>query len=206
MSKISRVFEFDSNIFSTGVYERAFRGSVRDLLKRRQQILRSNPSATLTAESTLISDNLKDIRFLGPDQVSIDLLINTIRTDRGTPSNEWALYRSELQELCLSLVSNIIKSRPDFCDPEDFKVLTQYSVPYSRLHLVSQDALEACARIWNDAVQPSRDLDAAAYNSQSFVFESMVFFVQITRNQGLRITSSNQNARTYVTLFGHRKT
>lgn len=196
MSKISRVFEFDSNIFSTGVYERAFRGSVRDLLKRRQQILRSNPSTALAAGSTLRSNNLKSIRFLGPDQVGIDLIINTIQTDRGTPSNEWALYRAELQELCLSLVSNIIKSRSDICDPEDVKVLTQYSVPYSRLHLVSQDALEACARVWNDAVQQDRYLHA--HNSRSFVFESMAFWIQITRDQGLRISSSNQKARTYV--------
>ena len=51
LSKISRVFEFDSNIFSTGVYERAFRGSVRDLLRRRQQNMTAQSSTAQKTES-----------------------------------------------------------------------------------------------------------------------------------------------------------
>ncbi|KAI4932446.1 hypothetical protein J4E85_002844 [Alternaria conjuncta] len=201
MSKISRVFEFDSNIFSTGVYERAFRGSVRDLLKRRQQTLRSHPIASSAVEPTPTPGSLQSICFLGPDQIGMDLLIDTIQTDQHHLHDEWALHQWELRKLFLSLVITIVRTRSDHCDEEDagivmrFMRTEEYLERYSELHSVSHKALGACTRIWNDAVQLAQDPHVRNAYRERVEFGKMVFWVQIIPDRGLSVTSGNYAAR-----------
>ena len=209
MSKISRVFEFDSNIFSTGVYERAFRGSVRDLLRRRQQTLRAHPIASPPVECTSTPRSLQSICFLGPDQIGMDLLIDTIQTDQRHLHDEWALHQWQLRKLFLSLVITIIRTRSDHCDEEDagivmrFMRTEEYLERYSELHSVSHKALGACTRIWNDAVQLAQDPHIRNASRERVEFDKMVFWVQIIPNRGLSVISGNYAARSYVILYAH---
>lgn len=211
MSKISRVFEFDSNIFSTGVYERAFRGSVRDLLRLRQQTLRSHPIAASSAESLSTPGTLQSICFLGPDQIGMDLLIDTIQIDQHHLYDEWALHQWELRKLFLSLVITIIESRSDHCDEEDIGIVMrfmrteEYPERYPELHSVSHKALGACTRIWNDAVQLAQDLHVHNASRERVEFGKMVFWIQIIPDRGLSVTSGNYAARSYVLSYAHVK-
>ena len=105
LSKISRVF--DSNVFSTKVYERVFRGSVKDALKQ-QQVL-AGAKARLQA---------RNIYLLGHDDVGKDDILNTI-IKAAPPTNarerEGIAHGIQMQKLCVGLMCIILKrGTPDW--------------------------------------------------------------------------------------------
>ncbi|CAN9294295.1 unnamed protein product [Alternaria alternata] len=195
LSKISRVFEFDSNIFSTGVYERAFRGSVRDLLRRRQQNMTAQSSTAQKTESVSTSNSLRKIRILGQDHTGKDLLVNCIEAAHLIDQEQCRLYNSKLQELCIDLVSTIVKDRSDVCDDEDVRILTSYAVlePHSSQTSVRKDALNSCVRIMRKAVELNEEFSSVAFNfpTDRIKFEDMVFWVRCIPGRGLSINSGN---------------
>lgn len=204
LSKISRVFEFDSNIFSTGVYERAFRGSVRDLLRRRQQNMTAQSSTAQKTESVSTSNSLRKIRILGQDHTGKDLLVNCIEAAHLIDQEQCRLYNSKLQELCIDLVSTIVKDRSDVCDDEDVRILTSYAVlePHSSQTSVRKDALNSCVRIMRKAVELNEEFSSVAFNfpTDCIKFEDMVFWVRCIPGRGLSINSGNLAAELYATL------
>ncbi|CAN9138095.1 unnamed protein product [Alternaria alternata] len=204
LSKISRVFEFDSNIFSTGVYERAFRGSVRDLLRRRQQNMTAQSSTAQKTESVSTSNSLRKIRILGQDHTGKDLLVNCIEAAHLIDQEQCRLYNSKLQELCIDLVSTIVKDRSDVCDDEDVRILTSYAVlePHSSQTSVRKDALNSCVRIMRKAVELNEEFSSVAFNfpTDRIKFEDMVFWVRCIPGRGLSINSGNLAAELYATL------
>ncbi|CAN9276781.1 unnamed protein product [Alternaria alternata] len=195
LSKISRVFEFDSNIFSTGVYERAFRGSVRDLLRRRQQNMTAQSSTAQKTESVSTSNSLRKIRILGQDHTGKDLLVNCIEAAHLIDQEQCRLYNSKLQELCIDFVSTIVKDRSDVCDDEDVRILTSYAVlePHSSQTSVRKDALNSCVRIMRKAVELNEEFSSVAFNvpTDRIKFEDMVFWVRCIPGRGLSINSGN---------------
>jgi len=205
MSKISRVFDFDSDIFSSGVYERAFRGSVRDLLKRRQQTLRSHPPIPSIPESTMTVKSLQNICLLGPDQIGMDLLINTIPIDRDTDL-EWTLHQWEMRKLFLNLVANIVGSGSSLSNSEDIRTVRRFmrteqylaQEHYSESDLMTFDALQACTRIWRGAVQHEQEFHAYNSSGKKIEFKNMLFWVGEIPDRRLSITSGNYAATLYV--------
>jgi len=206
MSKISRIFDFDSDIFSSGVYERAFRGSVRDLLKRRQQTLRSHPPIPSIPESTMTVKSLHNICLLGPDQIGMDLLVNTIPIDRDTALDEWTLHQWEMRKLFLNLVAIIAGSGSILSISEDIRTVRwfmkteQYLAQehYSETDLMTADALQACTRIWRGAVQYEQEFHAYNASGKKIEFKNMLFWVAEIPDRGLSITSGNYAATLYV--------
>ena len=204
LSKISRVFEFDSNIFSTGVYERAFRGSVRDLLRRRQQTMTAQSSTTPNTESMSTSNGLKKIRILGQDHTGEGLLVNCIQAAHHIEQERHQLNNSKFQELCIGLVSTIVKDRSDVCNDEDVWILTSYAVlePCSSQISVREDALKSCARIMRKALKLNEEFSSVAvdFPTDRIEFEGMVFWVRCIPDRGLSINSGNLAAESYATL------
>ncbi|RYO64571.1 hypothetical protein AA0116_g3107 [Alternaria tenuissima] len=202
LSKISRVFEFDSNIFSTGVYERAFRGSIRDLLRRRQQNMTAQSSTAQKTESVSTSNGLRKIRILGQDHTGKDLLVNCIEAAHLIDQEQCRLYNSKLQELCIDLVSTIVKDRSDACDDEDVRILTSYAVlePHSSQTSVRKDALNSCVRIMRKAVELNEEFSSVAFNfpTDRIEFEDMVFWVRCIPGRGLSINSGNLAAEFFI--------
>jgi hypothetical protein len=206
MSKISRIFEFDSDIFSSGVYERAFRGSVRDLLKRRQQTLRTHLPTPSTTESTMPPKSLNSICLLGPDQIGLDFLINTIPIDGNIVLDEWTLHQWEIRKLFLSLVATIVESLMDLesSNSDDIGILRRFmkSERYTELELelATARALKACIRIWKGAVQLDQEFHAYNSSGKRTEFMNMVFWVETMSGRVLSITSGNYAASLYAEL------
>jgi hypothetical protein len=204
LSKISRVFEFDSDVFSTGVYERAFRGSVKDLLKRRPQILKTDSLAALKTDPTFMNNGLRRIRILGQDQIGKESLVNKIESADLISQEQHYLYKSKFWELCIDLVSTIVKDRSDVCSEEDVWILTSYAVlePYSSQFSVRQDARKSCVRIMRKAVELNEEFSSVAFNfpTDRIEFEDMVFWIRCIPGRGLSINSGNLSAESYATL------
>jgi hypothetical protein len=204
LSKISRVFEFDSNIFSTGVYERAFRGSVRELLRRPQQTIIAQPSTAPKAESVSTSNGLRKIRILGEDHTGKGLLASCIEPSHLIDREQYQLYISKFQELCIDLVFAIVKDRSDVCNDEDVWILTSYAVlePYSSQISVRGDALKSCARIMRKALELNEEFSSVAFDfpTDRIEFKDMVFWVRCIPDRGLSINCGNLAAKSYATL------
>ncbi|RYO32540.1 hypothetical protein AA0111_g4558 [Alternaria arborescens] len=202
LSKISRVFEFDSDVFSTGAYERAFRGSVKDLLKRRPQTLKTDSLAALKTDPTFMNNGLRRIRILGQDQIGKESLVNKIESADLISQEQHYLYKSKFWELCIDLVSTIVKDRSDVCSEEDVWILTSYAVlePYSSQFSVRQDARKSCVRIMRKAVELNEEFSSVAFNfpTDRIEFEDMVFWVRCIPGRGSSISSGNLAAESFI--------
>ncbi|KAH6875266.1 hypothetical protein BKA58DRAFT_379513 [Alternaria rosae] len=202
LSKISRTFEFDSNVFSTGVYERAFRGSIKDILRRRQHTVISPLPASGKTEGVSTPKPFKTIRILGQDQIGMDMLVNAIeiKTDSLGPSHNWHLYQSRLQQLCLSLLCKILlETRLNFSDHEHMDVLKLYSDPYPEETSAPPDVLEACANVWRDATRLNQE-SHVTYRER-FEFEGMIFWIRSAGDGRLSLTSGNYEASLFIHLM-----
>lgn len=206
LSKISRIFEFDSNIFSTGVYERAFRGSIRDVLKRRQYAVKDSVPTSVKTVVAPIPTRLINLRLLGPDQIGMDLLINSIQTDRAWQSHHWILYQKRLRDIWSALACDIIETCSDSCDLDNRDVLVSYLKERSDLNgwlpFMRPEALEAFASFWRNATQFDQE-DPAAYGSsrKEIKMGDMVFWVHSRPNHRVKVAGGNYLARLYVFLY-----
>ncbi|KAH7090801.1 hypothetical protein FB567DRAFT_300162 [Paraphoma chrysanthemicola] len=188
LSKISRVFEFDSSVFSTRVYERAFRGSVKNALRQK---------ATARAPAL---PHYEHIYLLG-DELSRDLIINAIgpRHTSGYPEG-WIAYRLRLQQLCVDLVCAIIKKGTPDWDAEQISILISYSQGDHEARPKFSDALDACAILWWGALrrQHEPDPDPQGYLREKIVLNDMTFHVDIIPAGGLNIYCGNAKARYFM--------
>jgi len=208
-SKISQVFEFDSGVFSTGVYERAFRGTFRNLLKRRPQTLKTDslaaPKTEPKTEPVSTDNGLGRIRILGQDQISKESLVNEIASAYQITREQFCLYQWKFQKLCLNLVLTMVRDCSNVCDDEWVRILTSYAVldPCFRVLSMHRDVLECCVMILRKAVEQNDELDPVPLNCQSYriEFDNMVFWFRSVPDRGLSIKSGNCAARLYVTLL-----
>jgi len=204
-SKMSRVFEFNSDISSTAIYERVSRASFRDLLGRRQHALKARAKTAKTTGSAPKSESFESMCFLGPDQIGIDLLVDTLHSDQDTLPDEWALYQWEVRKLFPSLINAIIKSRSDAWNSEDAKLIMRFmhaqgTERFSQSPSMFHDSLEACIRIWEGAIQLGQELHTFHSPRERLEFEKMVFWVRMIPDRGLSISGGNYAARSYVVL------
>ncbi|KAH7392970.1 hypothetical protein BKA66DRAFT_567695 [Pyrenochaeta sp. MPI-SDFR-AT-0127] len=192
LSKISHVFDFDSHVFSTKVYERAFRGSVKNVL--RQQQLNANPSAGLLHYS--------NVYLIGEDEIGKDLLVNAInaRYPQKYTDNDWVLYRSQMQRLCLDLMCTIIKRGTPDWDMDYVTVLLAYSLGPHDERPTYTAALDACAKMWWSALRITHepDPDPQGYLREMVEFHAMVFHIDIIPAGGLNIYCANSKARFFA--------
>lgn len=187
LSKISRIFEFDQNIFSTRVYERAFRGSVKSALRQQQVAAPAGQMAPY-----------ERIYLLGDDEAGKDLLINALYpTHTEDYTEDWMLYRLQMQQLCVDLISTIIKRGTPDWDAQHISVLLSYSKGPHEARPSFSDALEACAILWWSSLRRLHepDPDPQGYLREKIEFKNMVFHVDIIPAGGLNIYCGNIMAR-----------
>jgi hypothetical protein len=186
LSKISRVFEFDSSVFSTRVYERAFRGSVKNALRQKA-----------TARMPTLP-HYEHIYLLGDDELSKDLIIDAISPLRtGSYPEGWVAYRLRLQQLCVDFICAIIKKGTPDWDAEQISVLLSYSHGDHEDRPKFSDALDACAILWWGALrrQHEPDPDPQGYLREKIMLNDMIFHVDIIPAGGLNIYCGNMKAR-----------
>lgn len=189
LSKNSHIFDFDSHVFSTKVYERAFRGSVKNVLRQKQMV--ASPSARILRYS--------DVFLLGEDEIGKDLLINAI--DAAYPQkykdHDWVLYRSQMQRLCMDLMCIIIKKGTPDWDMDYVPTLLAYSLGPHDEQPPYTAALDACAKMWWSALRLKHepDPDPQGYLRERVEFQTMVFDIDIIPAGGLNIYCSNSQAR-----------
>tara|TARA_R110002003_G_scaffold1635_1_gene23330 strand:+ start:29093 stop:29665 length:573 start_codon:yes stop_codon:yes gene_type:complete len=186
LSKISRIFDFDSNVFSTRVYERAFRGSVKNAL--RQQSATHSPALP----------HYEHIYLVGDDEIGKDLIINATNPvhPSGYPEG-WIAYRLQMQQLCVDLLCTIIKKGTPDWDAEQVSVLLSYSLGDHETRPKFSDALDACAILWWGSLrrQHEPDPDPQGYLRERIELNDMVFHVDIIPAGGLNIYCGNMKAR-----------
>jgi hypothetical protein len=191
LSKISRVFEFDPNVFSTRVYERAFRGSVKQAL-RQQQV------APLSTKRV----RYNRIYLLGGDEIGKNVIFNALGpTPSGLHAMQWEFYRPRLQVICIKLLCVIVqRGTPDW-DTEHTSIILSYSQGPHEGRPSFKEALNACAILWWGSLrrvhQP--DPDPRGYVREKIDFKDMVFHVDIIPAGGLNIYCGNAAARMWVT-------
>ncbi|CAN9305263.1 unnamed protein product [Alternaria sp. RS040] len=159
-------------------------------------------STAQKTESVSTSNGLRKIRILGQDHTGKGLLVNCIEAAHLIDQEQYRLYNSKLQELCIDLVSTIVKDRSDVCDDEDVWILTSYAVlePYSSQTSVRKDALNSCVRIMRKAVELNEEFSSVAFNfpTDRIEFEDMVFWVRCIPGRGLSINSGNLAAEFFI--------
>ncbi|KAF2829614.1 hypothetical protein CC86DRAFT_464147 [Ophiobolus disseminans] len=192
LSKISRIFEFDTSVFSTRVYERAFRGSVKQVLRQRQ----------IAASPTAMS-HYKDICVFGDRGTSMNLVINAIQPDpdlNHTNTQDWERYKLHMQRLCVNLMCTIIKRGTPDWDSQHVSVLLAYSDGVQEVRPSLSDAVDACAILWWSSLRRLHDPDPdpQGYLREKIELDHMVFHVDIIPAGGLNIYSGNDLARFFV--------
>ena len=192
LSKISYVFAFDRNVFSSKVYERAFRGSVKHTLKEQQQRTKSKSSSQ--------SEQYESILLLGEDEISKDRLVNDIQAICGLDYVEegWPRYRLKMQKLCIELIWTIIK-RGTPCDwkTDQVSVLYDYSCKPHDETPQFEDVLDACAILWWSSLRSMQLPDEYSRSNHRETIEpaGMVFYADIILAGGLNIYCGNARAR-----------
>jgi hypothetical protein len=187
LSKISRVFEFDPNIFSTRVYERAFRGSIK-------QALRQHQVAPLSKQRL----RYNRVHFLGNDEVGKNIIINALGSALSNlNAADWILYRSQLQQLCVDLLCTIIKRGTPDWNTEHAAVILSYSQGAHEIGPSFTEALDACAILWWSSLRRLHepDPDPQGYLRERIEFKDMIFHVDIIPAGGLNIYCGNTAAR-----------
>jgi hypothetical protein len=187
LSKISRIFELDQNVFSSKVYERAFRGSVKQVLKKQQgrDMQKQRPH----------NDH---VYLLGNDEVGKDSIINAVHLAPTTPyMDSWLIHRSHMQQLCVELMCIIIKRGTPDWDAEHISILLSYSLGVHDGRPDFSDALNACAVLWWSSLRRLHepDPDPQGYLREVVEFKDMVFHVDIMLAGGLNIYCGNIAAR-----------
>jgi hypothetical protein len=195
LSKISRVFDFDSNVFATRVYERAFRGSIKDILRRQQQL----PSEKVAMSSKLSGD----LYLYGEDQLGVEKLINIVEDHTHYPSLDWTRRRASIQNVALDLLVSIAKLITVDWKQEETVILLAYSSlpPRAEGRPTRDKALEACALIWWSALLVTHEPESEnppAYPRYNVSKHEMLFHVEIILAGGLNIYCGNTKARVYV--------
>ncbi|KAH8710057.1 hypothetical protein GQ44DRAFT_776823 [Phaeosphaeriaceae sp. PMI808] len=192
LSKISRIFDFDPKIFSTRVYERAFRGSIMQALK--QQQLFSPPPTPVRCER---------IYLLGDDEAGKDVIINALYgTFTGSHPEEMVLYRSQLMQLCVELMCTIVKRVPSDWSTADAQItiLLAYSLCVDKDRPRFADALDACAILWWSSLRSLHEPDpkSQALLGESIKLKNMIFYVEKTPAAELHVYCGNNHARFFV--------
>lgn len=188
LSKISRVFEFDQKVFSTRVYERAFRGSVKQALRKQQALPLSGRHPRHDC-----------IYLLGDSEIGKNVVINALARSPAIKSTaHWTLYRSAMQQLCVDLMCAIIKRGTPDWDAEHVSVLIAYSSGPIESRPGFLNVLDACAVLWWGSLRRKHepDPDPQGYLRAKVELKGMVFHVDIIPAGGLNIYCGNMTART----------
>jgi hypothetical protein len=192
---MSRVFEVDQNIFSTSVYERAFRWSIQQSLKRQAIVA---PSAKHCYEK---------IYLIGDDGIGKDSVIDALGPiDDDEDSLCWTRYQYRMQQLFVELIRAIIKHGTPDWNAEQVSVICD-NAPLE-LESSFEQTLHAWAILWWGAVRRMHEPDPdtrgcrrEVHLRRDFVPDElmvgldMVFDVNIIPDGGLRIHCKNRGAR-----------
>jgi len=194
---MSRVFDFDRNVFSTNVYERAFRGTFQQALRKRHGPV----SAALKYEN---------IYLVGDGGIAKDSVINGVGPMKSHPySQYWTPYRTKMGQVCVDLMCAIIKQGTPDWSTEHVSVLLKYTDAPPELRPTFDETLDACAILWWSAVRRLHQPDVDTRGDHREVvhlrrdFESdgtsvvldMLFSVDIIPGGGLNIYCNNRGAR-----------
>jgi hypothetical protein len=199
LSKISRVFEFDRDVFSTSVYERAFRGSVKQALKQPRDL---NPPVP--------RPRYNRIHLLGDDESAKDLVVSAIEPNFDDKFKQyWPEYQSEMQNLFVDLVRNILEWRTPGWDTYHVPPLPTYADEAADSSSSLSETLDACANLWwsSSLSLHEPDLDIQQYHGRTIKYKEttthgnvivdldMLFHVYFVPDGTLNIFCCNKAAR-----------
>lgn len=204
LSKMSRVFDFDRDVFSTSVYERAFRASIQQALRRRPR--RLSTDLTKTREPVLY----ENIYLVGRSESARDSVVNAFGSiDRRDYSQYWTQYEFNMKQVFVDLMCVIAKREMPQWAIAHVSVLDKYSDVSCEVKSTFEEALEASVTLWEscvrsllmpdpntqdglrETVQLRRDFDV----HNAIVNLDMVFSVCITANEDVVIACINRTAR-----------
>lgn len=201
---MSRVFGFDRVIFSTSVYERAFRGSIQQALRRKQR------RVTTAIKERRVSMPYENVYLVGRSEPAKDSVVNAFgRMDSHAYSQYWIQYEFNMRQVFVDLMCAITKRAMPRWATDYVTVLDKYSDVSCEVKPTFEEALEASVSLWESCVRSllesgpdsdegqgdiillRRDFDAHT----TVVDLDMAFSVRITANEDVVIACVNRTAR-----------